>query len=76
MDRVPVFAEQPAAIPTYAILFGIMTAAWCALGYFVVNNPVVGRRMRRYGHLALPWVLIVLGVYILADARVLFTALH
>jgi cadmium resistance protein CadD (predicted permease) len=71
---IPVFAKQPSAIPIYAVLFAVMTGAWCAIGYFVVNNPVIGRHVRRYGRLALPWVLMALGVYILADARVLFAS--
>jgi cadmium resistance protein CadD (predicted permease) len=71
---IPVFAKQPSAIPAYAVLFAMMTGVWCALGYFVVNNPVIGRHVRRYGRLALPWVLMALGVYILADARAVFAS--
>ena len=42
-----------------------MTAVWCALGYPVVNNPLLGTYIRRYGHMLLPVVLIALGLYIL-----------
>ncbi len=45
-----------------------MTAVWCALGYLVVNNPLIGDRIRRHGHVLLPVVLISLGLYILAGA--------
>jgi cadmium resistance protein CadD (predicted permease) len=65
---IPFFAAAPAAIPTYIVVFALMTAAWCALGYFVVNNPLLGAHLRRYGDVLLPAVLILLGLYILSGA--------
>lgn len=65
---IPLFATAPEAIVTYVAVFSVMTALWCALGYALVNNPVVGSRIRRYGHILLPVVLITLGIYILAGA--------
>ena len=69
---IPLFASEPGAIPIYAAAFAVLTAAWCGLGWLLVNNRVLGTHLRRYGHLALPFVLIGLGLYILWDARVLF----
>jgi cadmium resistance protein CadD (predicted permease) len=66
---IPLFAKAPAAVPVYAILFAVMTGIWCVLGYLLVNNPLVGKSIRRYGHALLPLVLIALGLYILAGAR-------
>lgn len=65
---IPLFATAPQDIVTYVAVFAVMTAAWCALGYLVVNNPLIGNRIRRHGHVLLPVVLIVLGLYILSDA--------
>jgi cadmium resistance protein CadD (predicted permease) len=65
---IPFFAAAPAAIPAYIAVFALMTAAWCALGYFVVNNPLLGAHIRRYGEVLLPAVLIPLGLYILSGA--------
>jgi cadmium resistance protein CadD (predicted permease) len=65
---IPLFATAPAAIPVYVAAFSVMTLAWCALGYLLVNNPLVGDQVRRYGAVALPIVLIALGVYILSGA--------
>ena len=48
-----------------------MTGVWCALGYLLVNNKLLGGAIRRYGHLVLPIVLIALGAYILSGALVL-----
>ena len=68
---IPLFASAPAAIPAYAALFAVMTAAWCWMGYRLVNNRWAGTPLRRYGHVILPFVLIALGLYILSGARVL-----
>lgn len=65
---IPLFAKTPAAVPAYALLFAVMTGIWCVLGYLLVNNPLVGKSIRRYGHALLPFVLIALGAYILAGA--------
>jgi cadmium resistance protein CadD (predicted permease) len=65
---IPLFATAPAAMPIYIAVFALMTAVWCALGYVIVNNPLIGSQVRRYGHLLLPVVLIGLGLYILSGA--------
>jgi cadmium resistance protein CadD (predicted permease) len=65
---IPLFATAPQAIMTYIVVFAVMTALWCALGYLVVNNPLIGDRIRRHGHVLLPVVLITLGLWILSDA--------
>lgn len=65
---IPLFASAPQSIVTYVVVFAVMTAAWCALGYLMVNNPLIGHRIRRHGHVLLPVVLIGLGLYILSDA--------
>ena len=65
---IPLFATSPDAIAIYVVVFAVMTAVWCALGYLVVNNPLIGSQIRRYGHVLLPIVLIALGIYILSGA--------
>jgi cadmium resistance protein CadD (predicted permease) len=65
---IPLFATAPDAIAIYVVVFAVMTAVWCALGYLVVNNPLIGTQIRRYGHVLLPIVLIALGLYILSGA--------
>ena len=68
---IPLFAAEPAWIGLYAFVFAALTLLWCGLGHWLVNHSVVGERIRRYGRVALPFVLIALGLYILADALVL-----
>jgi len=69
---IPLFATAPDSVGAYALIFAAMTAIWCALGYALVNNRVLGGPIRRYGQVALPFVLIALGICILSDALVLF----
>lgn len=68
---IPLFAATPAAIYVYIAVFAVMTLVWCAFGYLLVNNPLIGHRIRRYGDILLPIVLIGLGLYILSGAIVL-----
>jgi cadmium resistance protein CadD (predicted permease) len=65
---IPLFAATPSAMPLYVVVFAVMTLVFCALGYLVVNNPLIGRYIRRYGDVLLPVVLIPLGLFILAGA--------
>lgn len=68
---VPLFATSFESIATYMLTFAVMTGVWCALGYLLVNNRVLGGVIRRSGNVILPIVLIALGIYILAGALVL-----
>lgn len=71
---IPLFAANRAIIAVYAVVFAVLTGVWCALGYKLVHNQVFGAKLRRYGHVVLPVVLIALGGHILYGARVLFGA--
>jgi cadmium resistance protein CadD (predicted permease) len=66
---VPVFTEQFASIPTFVAIFAVMTGLWCVGGNLLVNHRLVAATMRRLAAKLLPWVLIVLGLCILAGAR-------
>ena len=70
----PLFATAFERISIYALTFAVMTGVWCALGYLLVNNKVLGGAIRRYGLVVLPVVLIALGLYILSGALVLLAA--
>jgi cadmium resistance protein CadD (predicted permease) len=65
---IPVFASRLSAIPIDVVIFATMTGIWCVAGYLLVNNPIAGAHIRRYGHIVLPFVLIALGIWILRDA--------
>lgn len=63
---IPLFASAPDQLPVYVAIFAAGTAVWCALGYALVSHPAAGPRLQRYGHRALPWVLIAIGLHVLS----------
>jgi cadmium resistance protein CadD (predicted permease) len=66
---VPIFAiRTPAEMLVIMLIFAVLTGVWCVAGYALVNNPIVGGYIRRVGRVLLPFVLIGLGIYILAEA--------
>jgi cadmium resistance protein CadD (predicted permease) len=69
----PLFAtyNSSSEVITLISVFMAMTAVWCAMGYYLVRHPLLEKRMRRFGYIVLPFVLIGLGVYILARAFLL-----
>ena len=60
-------AQGLAAIPVFALVFGVMTAAWCGIGLALVSHPAGRRLIDRYGRKGVPFVLIGIGGYILAQ---------
>jgi cadmium resistance protein CadD (predicted permease) len=68
---VPLFARDPSVIALYSLVFVVLTGVWCLIGYALVNHRPIGERLTRYGRVALPLVLIGLGVWILSGARAL-----
>jgi cadmium resistance protein CadD (predicted permease) len=69
---IPLFSRDLSKVPLYAAVFAALTAVWCAVGYGLVHHTGLGHRIRAWGHVVLPFVLIGLGLYVLAATRVLF----
>jgi cadmium resistance protein CadD (predicted permease) len=44
------------------LIFLLMTGIWCLLGRFVIKNTNLGNQIKEYGHIILPFVLIILGI--------------
>ena len=66
---VPLFANSTLGqTTTLIVVFMVMVALWCAIGYYLVNHSFVAGYIRRVGHVVLPFALIGLGMYILAEA--------
>jgi cadmium resistance protein CadD (predicted permease) len=65
----PLFASNNiiGQIVILVVLFLIMTAVWCSIGYYLVNHSFLADHVRRIGHLILPFVLIALGIYIMIE---------
>lgn len=69
---IPLFAMRSG--PTIAIMgivFGIMTAAWLTLAYWLTRHRSIGAPVRLYTRLLMPFVYIALGIFILDQAGTL-----
>jgi cadmium resistance protein CadD (predicted permease) len=65
---VPVLANAPAAaLGTVAAVFAVMVPLWCALAAGFARHPTVARALARWGDVALPVVLVAIGVWILVE---------
>ena len=67
---VPLFSKYNTGgqISGLIVVFMIMTAIWCMVVYYFVNHPLIASRIRRIGNIVLPFVLIGLGTFILAES--------
>jgi cadmium resistance protein CadD (predicted permease) len=66
----PLFATQTSREMSATItVFSVLTLFWCLVAWLLVNHPSVGKPIRRYGRIALPFVLIILGGLILYRSR-------
>ncbi|MET9225964.1 cadmium resistance transporter [Lentzea sp. NPDC003310] len=61
---VPVFTVTD-SLWVYVVVFLLLVGVWCAAGRFLASRQVVARALARCGHVALPVVLIVIGVLVL-----------
>jgi len=68
----PLFASGgPAAIAIYGIVFALLTGVLCWLAHRLVSHPALGAPVRRHAPRLVPWVLIGLGLWILAEGLLL-----
>jgi cadmium resistance protein CadD (predicted permease) len=65
----PLFAssDAPSLLSTLLIFYSLL-AVWCLIGYAITRHPEVGLALSRYGHIVVPFVLIALGIYIIAKS--------
>jgi cadmium resistance protein CadD (predicted permease) len=66
----PLFAKYNTVgeVTTLVTIFMVMTLVWCILTFYLVNHPLIATRIQRFGNIITPFVLMGLGLYILADA--------
>ncbi|NYB52656.1 MAG: cadmium resistance transporter [Methanobacteriaceae archaeon] len=63
---MPIFAtSNPLSLLTIIVTFLILVGIWCLLGFKLVNNEIIGNKIREYGHLILPFVMIFIGMVII-----------
>ena len=62
----PIFATQgPREMSATLAIFAVLTLVWCFAALGLVRHTALGKPLRRYGHVLLPFILIGLGVLIL-----------
>lgn len=64
--------NQLGEIVTIVFVSLVLTGLWCIIAHYLVNRTILADRFQRLGSWVMPFVLIGLGVYILAEAYVLF----
>jgi cadmium resistance protein CadD (predicted permease) len=63
--------EIPEIIVITSIVM-VMTAIWCGIAAYLVNHSFLAKSLRRISSRVLPFVLIGLGIYIMAKALLVF----
>ena len=63
---IPIFSGySPADFAVTLVVFAVMVALWCYLGYVFASYPYIKRKIVRYRHILVHSVLIALGLFIL-----------
>ncbi|MFA9517302.1 cadmium resistance transporter [Halopenitus sp. H-Gu1] len=69
---VPLFATRSAGqVSGILLVFGVLIAIWCGIGYLLADHPQTVRVIDRVGHVGIPLMFIGLGGYILIEAETL-----
>ena len=77
-DNIGVYAPLFASMTVFPLVFTIlifmfMIGLWCFVGYFMVNNRIIGNKLKRYGHIIQPFVLILIGLGVLLGGGYIFS---
>jgi cadmium resistance protein CadD (predicted permease) len=72
-DNIGIYTPLFAALTwtdkiTMVTIFLIMTFLWCLTAKYLTKHPFVARAVDKYGHLVTPFVLVLLGLYILYES--------
>ena len=71
-DNIGIYVPLFAALTwtnkmTMVVIFLLMTFVWCVAAKYMVKHPYVAKKVQKYGHIVTPFVLILLGLYILYE---------
>jgi len=62
---IPLFATQRAFIGVYLLIFACLTGIWCLLGYFLTHHPAFRQKLKKYGRILVPFILVGIGLKVL-----------
>lgn len=70
---VPLFATLSNSQMIMLItVFLIMTFVWCVIGKYLARHPLLAKSIARFGHIVMPIILFLLGVYILFESKAVY----
>lgn len=65
---IPVFSRYSMMeLVLTSLLFGVMVALWCLIGFKLANYPFIKNKIQKYQHIIVPSVLIILGLFIILE---------
>lgn len=66
---IPVFSRYSMMeLVLTSLVFGIMIALWCLIGFKLANYPFIKNKIQKYQHIIVPSVLIALGLLIISES--------
>lgn len=69
---VPLYASRtPAENALVSLVFVVMIGLWCAGAAWLVDHPLLGAPIRRYGSALLPLILLTIGVSVIVNSDTL-----
>lgn len=76
-DNIGVYTPLFATLGIYqsfviVVIFMIMIGIWCLISQYLTNHRVIGDKIKNYGHLIFPFVLIALGISIIFSNIVMY----
>jgi cadmium resistance protein CadD (predicted permease) len=76
-DNIGIYTPLFAALTwtnkiTMVTIFLVMTFLWCMIAKYLTKHPFVAKSVDKYGHLVTPFVLVLLGLYILYASGTVF----
>lgn len=71
-DNIGVYAPLFASLSISQLFltlttFLVMVGMWCVISYILVINKIIGYKLQEYGHLILPFVLIIIGIGVITS---------
>ncbi|WP_165824021.1 cadmium resistance transporter [Pseudochryseolinea flava] len=75
-DNVGVYVPLFAALSSFEKIgmvgvFLLMTLLWCVIANYLSNHPLLKLTLSKYGHRITPFILILLGIYLLYENKTL-----
>jgi cadmium resistance protein CadD (predicted permease) len=73
-DNIGIYIPLLTTLDTWAkiqlvIIFALMTYLWCIFAKYLSHHPLLAKSLNKYGHIIMPVVLFLLGVFIIYESE-------